>query len=172
MRKFKDKAGREWRLALNVATVRSLRHELGVDLLSDDQGAIRDLAGDPIALCEALWALIAGQAEEAGVSQLDFWEAMSDDSIDQATTAFLEALVDFFPTTRQAAPRRVLQAIKKANATIASHLSEICESGKLDTAIDAEVEQTIAGVDQAIEEAIKGPTTTSEATAAAATPGD
>ena len=119
MRTFRDNAGRNWNLALNVWTVKAVRDLLGVDLL--DLGADRPagheknlllrLIGDPVLLVDVVYVLCKDQADAAGVTDEQFGRAMAGDVIDQATKGFLEDLADFTPSPRdRARARKVIDA--------------------------------------------------------------
>lgn len=102
MRTFKDSEGREWAIAINVATARRVKDLAGVDLLSASDGKLlHELADDPMLLANVLWAIVQPQAQSRNVSDEQFGEALSGESIDKATTALLQELVDFFPAHRR-----------------------------------------------------------------------
>src|SRR5690606_36486963 len=98
MRTFKDSEGREWAIAINVATARRVKDLAGVDLLSASDGKLlHELADDPMLLANVLWAIVQPQAQSREVSDEQFGQALGGESIDKATTALLQELVDFFP---------------------------------------------------------------------------
>ena len=115
MKTFKDNAGRNWTLAVNVAAIKRVKGLLNVNLLDTAGGKlIDDLISDPILLVDVLYALCKPEADANGVSDVQFGEAMSGDAIDLATTAMLEELADFFPKDRdRQRARRVLSMMDK-----------------------------------------------------------
>jgi hypothetical protein len=86
---------------------------LDINLLDAAGGKLIDsLTSDPVMLVDVLYALCKPDADAAGVSDVQFGEAMAGDAIDLATTAMLEELADFFPKARdRARARRVLGMI-------------------------------------------------------------
>lgn len=101
MRTFKDTAGRDWTISINVATVKRLRDVLQVDLMDVIEGdLLRRLYSDPILLVDVVYVLVKPQADELGVTDEQFGAAMGGDSIEFATKAMVEEIVDFFPNRR------------------------------------------------------------------------
>jgi hypothetical protein len=114
VRSFKDNAGREWRLSLNVSAARRVRDELSFDLL-DVAESVKRLASDPILLCDVIFVLCRDQAAERGVVDEDFGRAMAGDAIEAATDALIAEYVDFCPSPRDRANlRRAMEATKFA----------------------------------------------------------
>ena len=110
MRQFTDTKERVWDVELNVRQMKRVRDVLGIDLVNVIQagkdGAVATdtldrVANDPILLVDILWVLCEGQAKAAGVTDDDFGSSLAGDSISDATRAFLDELVDFFPGARR-----------------------------------------------------------------------
>ena len=127
MRTFQDNAGRSWTVTLNVYAVKKVRDLLGVDLLElggDIGGAstpgeaenslLYRLIADPVLLVDVLYVVCKDQADQAGVTDEQFGQAMAGDVIDAATKALLEELADFTPSPRdRARARKVIDATWK-----------------------------------------------------------
>jgi hypothetical protein len=113
MKTFVDNAGRTWTVQVNVDAIKRVRDLVQVNLLEAIEGKLVErLINDPILLCDVLYCLCKPEADAKNLSDVDFGRAMGGDAIDGATTALLEALVDFFPQGR----RRVLsKALAKLN---------------------------------------------------------
>ena len=110
MRQFTETKERVWEVELNVRQMKRVRNMLGIDLVNVIQagkdGAVATdtldrVANDPILLVDILWVLCEGQAKAAGVTDDDFGSSLAGDSISDATRAFLDELVDFFPGARR-----------------------------------------------------------------------
>ena len=119
MKTFRDNDGRSWNLTLNVYAVKKVRDLLGVDLLDlggetptkEKPGLLYRLIADPVLLVDVLYVVCKGQADQAGVTDEQFGQAMAGDVIDAATKAFLEELADFTPSPRdRARARKVIDA--------------------------------------------------------------
>ena len=85
---FADINGRKWRIAITLGAVRTVKEKINLDLLGAADGKFfRDMSDDPLQLCDLLWVLIETQAEAAGVSCAEFWDAIDDTALDAATLA-------------------------------------------------------------------------------------
>ena len=122
MRQFTDTKDRVWEVELNVRQMKRVRDALGIDLVNVIQAG-RDgtvatdtldrVANDPILLVDILWVLCEGQAKAAGVTDDDFGSSLAGDSISDATRAFLDELVDFFPGARRLFLKKAVDLARK-----------------------------------------------------------
>lgn len=158
MQSFTDTANRRWDLTLSIATVKRVRNLTGVDILAmlDRPQLLSDLAADPVAFVDVLYVIVKPQADTAGVTDESFGESLDGTSIESATDAFLEALVDFFPGARRATLRRVLAKTMEHKARAEATLKTALDDGTIDRAID--------------ESLTAGETSTSSPAASASTP--
>lgn len=142
MRTFKDNQDRQWSLAINVDVVKRVKASLDVDLMAAVEGKLLErLSGDPILLCDIVYVVCKPQADAEGVSDEDFGRAMAGDAIDDATFAFLEELVDFFPSTRRAVLRRALVKLEKLEKMTIQAAIDALDSNSLERLLAAELEE-------------------------------
>ncbi len=73
----------------------------------DKPELLNQLAGDPIQFVDILYAVIKPQLDELGIDDVAFGESLDGESVERATEALLEGLVDFFPGARKAMLQRV-----------------------------------------------------------------
>ena len=140
MRVFKDNAGRSWSVCINVDAIKRVRKLLDVNLLEIASGQlIEQLANDPVLLCNVLYVVVKPEADAQKISDEDFGRAMAGDAIEHATTAFLEELVDFFPSGR----RRVLAKALGKLQTLQSRLLTLAEEQLDSPEIDAQIETAL-----------------------------
>ena len=140
MRVFKDNAGRSWSVCINVDAIKRVRKLLDVNLLEIASGQlIEQLANDPVLLCNVLYVVVKPEADAQKISDEDFGRAMAGDAIEHATTAFLEELVDFFPSGR----RRVLAKAMGKLRTLQSRLLTLAEEQLDSPQIDAQIETAL-----------------------------
>ena len=117
MRTFVDNAGRTWTVSITVDSIKRVKGLLGVNLLDAVGGDLLEkLVGDPVLLCDVVFALCKPQAEQASVSDEDFGRSMAGDAIERATTALLEDLVDFFPGLRRSLLAKALAKLRAMEA--------------------------------------------------------
>ena len=154
MKTFKDENGRDWEIVVNVDAARRVRDILGVNIASTETGGVLEsIAEDPILLCDLLYVLCKPQADAAGVSDEQFGQALAGDAIDRATTAFLEALVDFFPSRRRAVLRRLVDGLKAAENQVLAAAEKKLSEGCFERAVDRE----LAKLDEKLDSLTGGP---------------
>lgn len=110
MAKFKDGAGREWTLAIDVFLLEKVQADTGVrldQLYANRMAGLLDLLGDPVRLGRVLWAVVQEQAEPKAIDVKSFARAIWGDALEDAATALQEAVSDF-ASRRQ---RTVLKAL-------------------------------------------------------------
>lgn len=136
MHTFTDTTGRCWRLAIHAPAIKRVRALTGVDLMDAvGGGLLARLGADVVLLVDVLYALCEPQARELEVSDVQFGESLGGDTIEEATTAFLEELLGFFPK----APRRLLaKALTRAQTLVDAGMAKAehaLENGRLDGAL-------------------------------------
>lgn len=104
MATFSDKAGRTWNVRITAYDLREIRDRTGLTLGAMELPALFTALADPVQLCAVLWCLVADQAAavDPPVSERAFWEAMSDEAVEAASSALVEAIADFCPSRRRA----------------------------------------------------------------------
>ncbi len=138
MKTFKDNAGRTWTVTVDVSAVKRVRSLLDVNLLEVLDGRlIERLAGDPVLLCDALFALVKPEADAKGITDEDFGRAMAGDAVEHATTALLEELVDFFPQGKRRLLQKALGKLKAWEAKALDVAEKRLESPELDEKLEA-----------------------------------
>jgi len=140
MRSFKDNAGRQWSVEINVAALKRVRGLTGTDLMQVIEGTlIEKLIRDPVLLCDVVYAICKPEADARTPPVIDeeFGKAMAGDAIEAATTAVLEELVGFCPSPRDRANLgRVLQATTKVMDRARDLVEKKLDSGELDRLAD------------------------------------
>ena len=122
MKTFTDNRGRVWEVELNIRQMKRVRDILGIDLVnvisankdgSVSTDTLERVSNDPILLVDILWVLCEGQAKPAGVTDEDFGSSLAGESIEEATRAFLDELVDFFPGARRLFLKKAVDLARK-----------------------------------------------------------
>jgi hypothetical protein len=141
MKTFNDNAGRTWTVTINVDSVKRVKSLLDVNLMEVVDGKLLErLAGDPILLCDVIYAVCKPEADAKNVSDEDFGRAMAGDAIDLATTALLEELVDFFPQGRRNLLRKALAKLKKLESMAIEAAQMRLDSQELEQRMQKELE--------------------------------
>ncbi|MCB9838202.1 MAG: hypothetical protein H6813_02590 [Phycisphaeraceae bacterium] len=147
MQQFTDNEGRSWTVEVNVAALKRAKGLAGVDLMGVlDGDLIERFIRDPVLLCDALYAVCKPEVDARSVTDEDFGRAMAGDAIEQATEALLDEIVSFCPSPRdRSALGRVLAATRTAMDRARDLVEARLDSGELEKAIDAALEQATPG---------------------------
>jgi hypothetical protein len=141
MKTFTDNASRTWTVTVNVDAVRRVRGLLDVDLLEVVEGKLLErLVGDPVLLCDLVYALCKPEADAKAITNEDFGRAMAGDPIDGATTALLEELCDFFPSSRRRLLAKALAKLKTLEALVVEAVEKRLDGPELEERMKAELE--------------------------------
>lgn len=153
MQSFKDKEGREWRIELTIWSARQVKQETGgeIDLVNADRNeSLKLLSLDADLLCSVIWTLIAEQANAKNppITDRDFWQSMTSESIEAAADALMGAVTDFFPPRRRATTQMILDKVRRANDAIHDHVdAALAEGGSLDRKMKEELEKLTREID-------------------------
>ena len=141
MKTFTDNAGRSWNISVTVDAVKRVRSLLDVDLMEAAGGKlIQELSDNPVLLCDVIYCIVKPEADAKQISDEDFGKAMAGDAIDQATSAFLEDLVNFFPSRRREMLAKVLTKLKNLEAIAAEVVNRKLDDPELEEKMRAELE--------------------------------
>ena len=130
---FTDNKGRKWDIVLNVNQMKRDRAVLGIDLVNvitlDAKGEVKvdlidRIANDPCLLVDILCVLTEKQAASLGVSDIQFGESLAGDAIEEATKAFLDELVDFFPGAKRLFLQKAVTLARKYTLEMTSALEK------------------------------------------------
>ena len=145
MRTFKDNEGRTWSVALNVHQMKRVRAHLGIDLVNvialDPDGKVKvdlvdRIAGDPCLLVDILWVCVEEEAKAAGVTDEQFGRSLAGDSIEEATRAFLDELVDFFPGAKRLFLKKAVALSRKFAGESTVALEKALEDPELERRVE------------------------------------
>ena len=159
MRQFTDTKERVWDVELNVRQMKRVRDVLGIDLVNVIQagkdGAVATdtldrVANDPILLVDILWVLCEGQAKAAGVTDDDFGSSLAGDSISDATRAFLDELVDFFPGARRLFLKKAVDLARKYTAETKDVLAKALEDPELTRRVEESMRSSASSPESSV----------------------
>jgi hypothetical protein len=113
MQIFTDDQGQTWTLAINVGALKRQKAMLpDLDLLNMDPPLAAKLAVDPFLLCDVLFVLLKPQADELGITDVQFGERMGL-SLGSAIKAFWQDLSDFFRSLERQDQAQVLTTLQQ-----------------------------------------------------------
>lgn len=140
MHSFTDTAGREWQIELTIGAVKQLKvSELKIDLLKINEGKptlLTRLFTDIELGIDVIWELVRKQAEERGLTVIDFVEALGGDAATDAKDAFDQELVDFFRQLRRTQEMRAVEKMRKTITRAIQNATERIERIDVDKFVD------------------------------------
>jgi len=110
MKTFKDSAGRNWTITINVDTVKRLIAGINVNLCELNEGdppLILALERDASRLFDVVFEVIRPQAETLGVTAQQLAAGIDGPSLAEMATAFWGELADFFRPLRPATAKMI-----------------------------------------------------------------
>ena len=115
MKTFTDCVGRTWTVTINVGTIKRVKTMLGINLLeaiTDDLA--EKLKNDVCLLVDVLYVICKNEADAKNITDENFGEAMAGDALENATNAFLDELIDFFPAEKKMILRKAINKVNQA----------------------------------------------------------
>ena len=101
MKIWKDAEGHAYETKITVAEIRDVKTELGINLMDIATGdLLQKISEDVILLCDILYVINRVQAKEYGIDDAQFGRNLYGDALENATRAFMEELINFFPNPR------------------------------------------------------------------------
>jgi hypothetical protein len=153
MREFRDDQGRPWQVALTVASALRVRDNVTVDVVDEQTGERKAVPFDMVdaanisqtfqvlrsqyaKIGEILYALLTKQVEAKSLSREDFLDGLRGDSLDAATKALEQELVDFFP-----------QRLRKMVSLLAQKMDEVANEmlGRAEAGLEKATVESLAG---------------------------
>ena len=101
MKIWKDAEGHAYETKITVAEIRDVKTELGINLMDIATGdLLQRISEDVILLCDILYVINRSQAKEYGIDDAQFGRNLYGDALEEATHAFMEEMINFFPNQR------------------------------------------------------------------------
>lgn len=154
MRTFRATDGTEYRVNVNVLTIKRVLEETGLRLtdLFADERAIGQFFSDDVRFAEVVLATIRPQLVEAKRSPDEFFASLDGTVIQAAAEALLAEVADFFQEPRRTMLRRVMERYQAA-------------ADKVRTEVQADVDRRLETInfEAALRQMYSPPTPTSSA---------
>ena len=101
MKIWEDAEGHSYETKITVAEIRDVKTELGINLMDIATGdLLQRISEDVILLCDILYVINRSQAKEYGIDDVQFGRNLYGDALEEATRAFMEEMINFFPNQR------------------------------------------------------------------------
>jgi len=138
---FKDKLGRQWICRVDIAAIRRVRALCNLDLANSvrvhpdgraDTDVLQQLADDPCLLVDTVFAVCKDQADRQNITDVQFAESLDGDTIEAATLALMEGIVEFFPLAKRRLLTKILTLVKQQRQQELTALETMEKDGTLD----------------------------------------
>lgn len=144
-----DEAGNTWSTRITINTIRRVRERLGVDLLGVfESKLLSQLGSDPELLVNLIYVVCQPAAEERGISDEAFGELLVGDTIEQAASAFVEGLCDFFPRGRRAVLDKMWRKTQQTEDRAIQMVDRKIDSPQMEETISRLISDGEAAIDQ------------------------
>lgn len=117
MKAFKTTDGTEWKVTVNVGTIKRVQDDTGLrltDLFASPE-KISEFFSDDVKFCEVLFSVVRPQAEADGKGVDDFLSSIDGTVIEGAVEALLEEVADFFHEPRKGLIKKTLAKYRAAH---------------------------------------------------------
>ena len=142
MPQFTDSLNRPWSIAVNYQSVKQLREQLGVDLLSvvvKDSDLLTRLAHDEVLLVDVISLLLKDQIQPTGLTAEQFAEGMLGVGLQGAVDALIEGIASFSRPQKGAVIRKSWESLSQAR----THARQRIVSSEMMPAIRAKVDKLV-----------------------------
>ncbi len=162
MSTFKDNAGRDWTVDVNVDSIKRVRKLVDVDLLTAVDGSLfKRLGDDHVLLIDVIYALCKPAADAANVTDEDFGRAMGGDVIEHATDALLSSTIAFFPRAQREMLGKIVAKMKQIDAKRGAVIDTQLSDESLDELIDSALTEGAKNLSERIRQDLEKLTTSS-----------
>ncbi len=124
MATFKDAQDRDWKLFIDIPTVKRLReHDLDVlGLFDDGFTEFEKLVGAPVRLVDTISLICQDEINDRDMDETGFAKALYGDALGRAVDALVEGISDFFhDPKRRETIRAVFRKAKEVEAAMIEH---------------------------------------------------
>ena len=121
MRVFKDKKDNTWEIEITISALKRVKSYLDLNLLdifkqnpeTQKFELLEKISEDPVLLVDLLFVLCEKQVKERNMNAEDFANVFSGEVIENAVNVLLYEIIDFFPETKKAVLKKILDTGKK-----------------------------------------------------------
>ena len=141
--RFTDREGRFWDVDINVLTIGRVRKALDINLLELvlPESTLAEKLSDPVLIVNVLYVLCKDQADAASITDEQFGQSLTRDSIEDGWEAVLEGVVNFSPRGVRPAYRKVLEKAQKVRTIQEAKALTMAESPEFDQMLNRALEK-------------------------------
>ena len=153
MKSFTDRNGESWDLDLNIGAAMRLKSRLDIDIENavtfdksnnpDNVSLLEKIAEDSILLFNIIFVLCEKQIQDRHLTQEQFAERFTGDTIEQATDALLDELVNFSRPAKRKVLLRLRQISKDYAGRAIKQLDQVLDDPRFRDEIESNVRKSL-----------------------------
>jgi len=153
MKSFTDKTGESWDLDLNIGAAMRLKSRLDIDIENavtfdksnnpEDVSLLERIAEDSILLFNVIFILCEKQVQDRKLTQEQFAERFTGDTIEAATDALLDEIVNFSRPAKRKVLQRLRQISKEYSDRAGKQLDQVLADPKFQDEIENHLQKSL-----------------------------
>ena len=153
MKSFTDKTGESWDLDLNIGAAMRLKSRLDIDIENavtfdksnnpEDVSLLERIAEDSILLFNVIFILCVKQVQDRKLTQEQFAERFTGDTIEAATDALLDEIVNFSRPAKRIVLQRLRQISKEYSDRAGKQLDQVLADPKFQDEIENHLQKSL-----------------------------
>lgn len=153
MKSFTDKTGESWDLDLNIGAAMRLKSRLDIDIENavtfdksnnpEDVSLLERIAEDSILLFNVIFILCEKQVQDRKLTQEQFAERFTGDTIEAATDALLDEIVNFSRPAKRKVLQRLRQISKEYSDRAGKQLDQVLADQKFQDEIENHLQKSL-----------------------------
>ena len=153
MKSFTDKNGESWDLDLNIGAAMRLKSRLDIDIENvvtfdksnnpEDVSLLERIAEDSILLFNVIFILCEKQVQDRKLTQEQFAERFTGDTIEAATDALLDEIVNFSRPAKRKVLQRLRQISKEYSDRAGKQLDQVLADPKFQNEIENHLQKSL-----------------------------
>ncbi len=134
---FNDTSGRQWDVSLTVGAIKRVREALGLSLADLSEQTLASLIDDPSLIADVCWHICKPAA--GSVTEEQFYAGLDGPTVDAASSALLEAVVNFCRSPRRPLVQKILDKLRRVEAAAASVIEKRLDNPATEAAMLAAI---------------------------------
>lgn len=161
MKSFTDKNGESWDLDLNIGAAMRLKSRLDIDIENavtidkannpEDVSLLERIAQDSILLFNIIFVLCETQVRERNLTPEQFAERFTGDTIEAATDALLDEIVNFSRPAKRKVLIRLRQISKEYSERANQQLDQVLADPKFQNEIEKHLQKSLTSSQESSE---------------------
>lgn len=142
MQHFTDTSGHKWGLDVTFSAIKRIKMLTDVDLVGD-RNALMETMSDDIQMVDVVYSICKPEADQLGITDVDFGERLDGETAQKAREAFADAMVDFTHPDRREALSAGIDALMTAERKLIEAATANATDPAWQAEIDAEIEHLV-----------------------------